>query len=467
LIFDDRKPNVSVASRPEPATGPGAAAVAGPSPVATRSLLSRLYRDAGAIALSSLTAAGLGFLFWAVVARVLSPAQLGVQTAMLAAILGPASVIAPGIGDALNSTVPRHPAHRNQLVRHGYRLFLLLAVPAGLAAGVVVMTALPATRGSLPAGILTCLGVIVWSLFTVQDSALTTFGRARWLPVENALAGTAKLALLPLLLGLAFPVVWATLVPAAIAVVVLVPILERMSRTDAAPGDTRPGPARQARRSLSVLAVRTTSSVALTLGALTFLPFVVTAVAGPEQGAVFALSLSIVSVLDFITAGVSTSLLVHSSANREQERALVRAALTRAVPLVGAAALCLAVSAHEVLRLLNPGYLALHGVRVIVILAATSLLRTGYLIWASRQQARQQLRAVLQLNLVAAVGAYLIVGLSCARWGATGAALALAAAQLVLTGGALWQLLHRRSGQDPTVVHAQPVPAEPYPNGTW
>jgi O-antigen/teichoic acid export membrane protein len=452
LSVDDRRTltSAATAAMPYPIDNlPSRSGAASWRGKARSTLVARLYRDAGAIALASLVAAALGVFFWAVAARAITPERLGVQTALLAAILAPASIIAPGIGDALNAVAPRAPEYRDMLIRHGYRLVAIVAVPTGMLAGAVAMIALPATRGSLSAGLTVLLGVVIWSLFTVQDSALTTLGRTRWLAVESALAGIVKLALLPLLMALAFSVVWATLIPAAIAVVILVPVIQRLSRSGATTERRRTPRALAARKSLTRLAVRTTCSVALTLGAVTFLPFVVTSVAGPAQGALFTLALSSVSVLDFVTAGVGVSLVVHSSSNRQHEALLVRAALTRTLPIVGVAALCLIALSAEILKLLNPSYLHLHGAEVITILALTSVLRAVYLIWASLQQARGVMGPVLRLNTVAAVGVYLAVIVSGHRFGALGAAVALAVAQLLLSGGAIVHLRRNAPARPP------------------
>ena len=79
-------------------------------------------------------------------------------------------------------------------------------------------------------GIAVAGGVVIWTLFAVQDAALTGLGKARWLPIENGLAGIAKLALLPLCVGMMLGLLWASLVPALIAVLVMLPLLNRLTR---------------------------------------------------------------------------------------------------------------------------------------------------------------------------------------------------------------------------------------------
>jgi len=427
--------------------------------------LSRMFQDAAWIALSSGIAAGLGMAFWVAAARFLTPSQLGVQTAIIAAIIAPGTVVAAGVGDALNAVAGTMPEHRKRLIRHAYALVVAAGVPlAIISAAVVILVLEPADPVSV--GLTVVLGVLIWALFTIQDSALTTLGRTRWLPIENALASAAKVLLILLLHTLFLGVVWATLLPAAIGVVVLAPVVERISRATRPryPSPAGPGTSfADARRTFAGLAVRTTTSVALTLGALAFLPFVVTAVAGPAEGALFSLALSIVGVLDYISGGIGIALVVHVAEDREGEQMLVRHALRRTLAVVSLAAVLVIAVARPALNALDPDYLALHGVAVIAILAPTSVLRTVYLVWSSRQQVRREMGSLLRLNAVAAALVYgLILGLG-SRYGALLGACALAAAQLVLTGGALvrWRDVYTPRGQMAARATAQVEPFTP------
>jgi hypothetical protein len=397
----------------------------------------RLYRDAIALTSSSLISALCGMGSWVLAARTTAPAL----------------VIAAGIGDGFTAIIPAgRDAHG--VIRRGYRYLIVLALIAGVLAAVAAMTALPTVRGSFTAGALVFLGCLAWTLFAAQDSALTALGRARWLPWENGVVGLAKAGAVIALAG-AFPVLWASILPAVLAVAVLYPQVRKLARrTDAQAGGSGPagplepkplGPdgARVAVTDLpspvtelTRLVRRTTPSVALTLGSLTLLPFVVTTLAGPRTGALFTLCLSIVASLDFVSAGLGISLVVQGSADPEQRGRLARAALLRAGALVVLGGIGIVILGGRVLRLLNPAYLAMDGVAVLAILVVVSLVRVGFVIWSAHQQSKRQMRPVLILNAFAAVTLYALLPACCHRWGGVGAAVALAAAQLVLSAGA-------------------------------
>jgi O-antigen/teichoic acid export membrane protein len=414
-----------------------------PAPVAR---VPKLYRDALSLASSSMLTAVLGIGFWAVCARLISPAALGVQTALLSIIVAPAIVVASGVGDAFTAIVPAAGSERALVVARGYRLLLVTAAGCGAIAAVVAVIVLPEARGSVPTGFTVFVGVVIWSLFIVQDPALTAMRRAHWLPIENGTVSIAKIALLPLalLVGVSHPVIVATLIPSVLAIAVLYPQVARIARL--------PAPVRDAGLAvpdslgeLPRLVRRTTTSVALSLGTLTLTPFIVTAAAGPSQGAVFALGLSVVQSLDFVGAALGVSLVVHASTAAAESGGMALAVFKRTAAVVGVGAVALIAVSPFVLHALNPRYVTLHGAAIITILAVGSFVRCGYVIWAALQRARRQMRVLLLLNAVAALSVLATLPPVADRWGAVGAAVVVASAQVVLSAGAAVHVLVRRS----------------------
>jgi len=390
----------------------------------------RLYRDAAALASSSMLTAVLGFGFWAICARFVAPATLGVQTALMSIITAPAIVIASGMGDAFTALVPIAGRDAPALVRRGYRRLLVTASALGLGAGTLAVTVLPEVRGSLSVAALVAVGVVIWCLFVVQDPALTSLGRARWLPIENGSVSLVKIGLLPLALavGVAQPVVVASLLPCVAAIAVLRPQVSRL-----AAGHEGRSATVDAVAELPRLALRTTVSIAMSLGVLTATPFLVTAAAGPERGAVFSLALAIVQSLDFVGAALGVSLVVHASGKDADGARMARIVLARAAAIVGGGAVVLVLLSPFALRLLDGRYLQLHGVVVIALLALGSAGRCGYVIWAALQRARRQMRALLTLNAVVASAVLAAIVPIASRWGAVGAAALVAGANLFLT----------------------------------
>ncbi len=410
---------------------------------AARGRTAKLYRDALSLASSSMLTALFGVGFWALCGKLIPPEVLGVQTALLSIIFAPAIVVASGVGDAFTAIVPVSGPDREKVVARGYRLVLVMSAISGLAAGIVAAVFLPETRGSVPIALLVMAGVMTWSLFVVQDPALTSMGKAHWLPVENGSVSILKVLLVPvtIAIGVAEPALVATLIPSVIAVVVLYPQVRRLSRTKGHAGAVF---VPDALAQLPRMVKRTTTAVGLSLGTLTVTPFVVTAVAGPTQGAVFALCLSVVQALDFVGAAMGVSLVVHASPYAAEAGKMAMAVFRRTAAVVGLGAVALIVVAPFVLRMLDPTYVNLHGAAVIALLAVGSFGRTIYVIWAALQRARRTMRTLLVLNSIASVFVFASVGPMAAHRGAVGAAIVIAAAQIILSLGALLDLLWRR-----------------------
>jgi O-antigen/teichoic acid export membrane protein len=191
-------------------------------------------------------------------------------------------------------------------------------------------------------------------------------------------------------------------------------------------------------------AVRDSVANALSLGVLLLLPFLVTAVAGPAEGAVFGICLAIAQGLDLVSAGTGVSLTVHA-ADRPGEALWMTVAIWRRVALlVAVGAVALSMLARFALPLLGDAYVERGGVTVIIVLAATSVIRTVFILWTSLQRALQRTAVLLRVNIGFACTVLPLVVLLAHRWGAVGAAVGLAVAQCVFTGGILIRLLLTR-----------------------
>lgn len=409
----------------------------------------RLYRDASSIATSSVANAVLGMAFWVFVAKILPPERLGVMTAVLSVIVATGLVVATGIGDAYTALLPAVGPARPIVFRRGQRVFLTLALIAGVAAAIATTTVLAEVRGSVAVGVLVTVGTLVWAAFTLQNSTLSALGRASWLPAANIATSLGKIALVPVFVATVgwHSVELAFVVSAAVAVLVLQPAILRMvdSGKDLLLEQTIPP--QRALREFDRLVVRTLASVALSLGVLTVTPFLVTAFAGPSQGALFALSLSIVQTLDFIGAALGVSLVVHASSAPEQAATMARDILIKTAALAALGAVLITAVAPVVLRLLNQQYGEMGATAVIAVLSAGSVVRTVYIVWAALQRSRRQMGWLLVMNLVTCGLLLAIIPTLSDQHGALGGAFALLVAQSVLSLGAVAHFIvsrHRR-----------------------
>lgn len=398
----------------------------------------RLYRDATALASSSLLNAVLGMAFWGVAAILIPPERLGVMTAVLAAFTAPAIVVAAGVGDAYTSLMPAIGHARIAVYRRGQRVFLATSVTIGMVCAIATITMLADARGSIEVAILVAVGTVVWAAFTLQNNTLTSLGRASWLPVASGVSSLGKIVLLPII---AIATSWhsielAVVISAALVVVFLRPRVNRIVHAAEGLPTTTVFSVREALREFDRFVPRTLLSVALTLGVLTLTPFLVTAFAGSSQGALFALSMAIVQTLDFIGSALGVSLVVHASNEPESAVLMARAVLLKALCFAIPGAIAISAIAPFGLGMLDPRYSEMGCAAVISVLCVGCVIRTVYMVWAALQRSRRTMRPLLVLNSITAVVVLGCIPTFCERAGALGGALALLLAQIVLSGGA-------------------------------
>ncbi|WP_137725048.1 lipopolysaccharide biosynthesis protein [Prescottella subtropica] len=407
---------------------------------------SKLYVDAASMASAQVLNAALGMAFWAVAALLLSPAELGVMTALLALVTAPAQVIGTGIGDAYSAVMPAAGSALSAVYRSGQRIFLGVALPVGVLAGVAGITMLPDVRLHWSVGALVLVGVVVWGLFVLQNSTLASLGRAGTLPLANGLASAGRIVVLVALAAWANwqPIVVATIVSGAVAVAVLHRIIGKTVVSESEGVRAGRWTAPEAVRELTRLCTQTIPAQTLSIGVLLLLPFLVTVYAGPAQGAVFALSMSIVQALEFVGSSMGTSLVVHASRTPAESSSMALVLFVRVAVLVAAGGVALSLAAPFVFGILDPEYLGAGAQLVVILLSVASLIRTVFVVWAALQRSRRDIAPLLRANALFAVVLMIALAPLTLYWGAIGAACALVVAQAVASTAAVRSVARRR-----------------------
>lgn len=443
-----------------------------------------------------------GFVFWVVAARIIPPAELGIDTAMYSIFTAAAQVAASGIGDALLVMLPGLTRWRKPLYLVGIASAFVVAAIAGVVAGFLVVAFVHPAAPAWAVVLGVALASVIWTMFVIKDPILTSLGGARLNLTMNGPVNLAKLALIPVLVAVigaaGNPVLIAAVLPAAGALVVaygfLIPRRMRSfvpvtgSVADPVPDtgvplvvDTaavrpvdaagvRPevgaadpsavpvdaaaaGPAvatpdgrhdQRPFRRFTAFATRMGIANGLYLGSALILPFLVTSIAGGEQGALFALCAQIGQVVDLVVIAIGTSLATHVSTNRHLAGAIAFRTWLAVVSIVGLGVVALIALAPFILGLLGPFYVESGGVLVLGTLAVGSLLRTAYEVWSSMQRSLHRTKAVL---VVSSVSSILLVPLSIVgitMGGALGGATALATMTLGLFAVGIVGLLRAR-----------------------
>jgi O-antigen/teichoic acid export membrane protein len=396
----------------------------------------RLYRDAVSLATSSVVNAVLGIAFWALAAKLFPPEKLGVMTAVLAVIVSVGVVVSAGVGDAYTALLPAVGTDRPHFYKRGQRVFFGLAFAGGIAAAMCTTSWLTEVHRSASVAALVAIGTVVWATASLQNATLAALGRAQWLPAVNVALSVGKMALLPLL---AVTLDWhpvelsAVLSATAVMLVVRRVIVRTINSSDDLPAST--GPDSLSASKFNTFVAQTFLSSGVSMGAFLVTPFLVSVFADTKQGALFALSLSIVQALDLLGAALSMSLAVHASSSPQEASAMARAIMVRIVFLAGIGSAVIIAVAPIGLRLLNPQYGAMGATHVIAVLAVGAVLRCTYQVWSGLQRARRRMAAPLVVNVIAATTLLATMPGLCASYGALGGAVALMLASLAMTLG--------------------------------
>lgn len=409
-----------------------------------------LYLNAYALMGSNLASSAIGFVYWALAARLYPVEVVGVSSAVISLIAFLSGLAQLNLRAALLRLVPEAGADSPRLVRDAYLASgaVSVVVGAGTVAALGLLGAEPirSLQGepgvSLLAVLLLSAATVVWSLFNLQDGVLAGTRRTIWVPVENVLYGLVKLVALIVLLG-ALPlygilVSWFVPVVAAVVIVSAVLALRWLpAHVRDSDAGTRPATALvgQRGRLLRYLASDYAASLfALAISAL--LPVLIAALRGPVEGAYFYLVWIVAVSLDLLPINLSASMTVETSSGRADLASETRRVLLHIARLVAPLAFLVAVFAPWILQVFGPEYSA-RGTDLLRLLAV-GVIPFG-VIAASLAVARVRGRS-RELVLIQGSLATLTLGGSAfllGPLGITGVGVALLAARLVVAAALL------------------------------
>jgi O-antigen/teichoic acid export membrane protein len=357
-----------------------------------------MYGSAYALVASAASSSVLGIAYWTLAARLYSPAQVGINAAAISAMTFISYVTQVNMAGVLTRFIPVAGAATPRLIGLAY-LTAGVASAIGAAVFVLLFAGLVGlgpmfTADPLMAGWFV-LATIGWSIFAIQDGALTGLRRTAWVPIENSIFGALKIVLLiALVAGLAsFGIFASWTIPALVLVLPINWLIFRRfvpRHVAAAPPGTSTSMPQGILRYLSgdyIGALLYAASIGL-------LPLVVVALVGPQNGAFFYIAWTIAASLYFASWSMATSLMVEGAGPRANlagdTRRMLRLliglqALVVTVVLVGAPMIltvfgsAYAAEASTLLRLLALAVIP-HGVNLIYLSVARVRRQVGRLI---------------------------------------------------------------------------------------
>jgi O-antigen/teichoic acid export membrane protein len=361
-----------------------------------------LYRNALALLVNSGVTSLIGVAYWTLAARLTTPEVVGLNAALISAMVALASLSHLGLEGGLGGFLPRAGAATATLVKRAYAIAAVLA----LALATTFVVAAPRVSTQLQAlhrpglAALFVGAVLTWSLFALQDSILTGLRRAVWIPLENIAYSAAKLILvLALAGGLAgYGILVSWIVPAALA---LLPVTLAVFKVFIpahleAYGD-EPG---HGTGLFGRFVAGDGLGMLLAQVHVTLLPLLVVELAGAGAGGHFYIAWMLAQSLDLVAVNVGMSLTVEGAHVQDELPAMFRRVLLRTVMLVGLLVGVGVLAAPLILALFGSGY-ADASADLLRLLLLGSLLRVviTLAICAARAQRRPSRVIVLQASL--------------------------------------------------------------------
>jgi acetyltransferase-like isoleucine patch superfamily enzyme/O-antigen/teichoic acid export membrane protein len=412
-------------------------AVPGRASVAAQ-LRTPLVRSTTALVASGVLTTLLGLAFWAVAARLYPVADVGRASSAISAMTMLVALLQLNLTTGLMRFLPDAGNRAGHLLVTAYAV---TTVTTALGGAAVVLGL--GDRGFLAGlgpdrlafGLLFALAVPVWSLFVLQDAALTGLRAAVYVPAENLVFAVAKILLLVVLAGWpAVTLLLAWILPAA---VLLIPVSVLIGLRLLPRCAHRPATVRRWRDVRRFLAQDYGGSFLETLTAAA-VPVLVTWRLGLEPGAYFYTCWVALVGSELVLGSIGSSLIVEGAHDRRALTALHRSAgrltavFALAVVVVGVPA------APLVLGVVGPAYAA-HGTTLLRLLLLAVPLRAIVVLQMSR--ARVERRGVTVLAYQAGYAVLLFAGCwyGLRSAGIEAVGWAFLATQAVLAGGVLAQ----------------------------
>jgi O-antigen/teichoic acid export membrane protein len=387
---------------------------------------SALLRNATALMVNTVVSSGLGLVYWLVAARLYPASDVGRDSAVLAALVAVSSVAQLNLAVALPRLLPVARQQARSLVTAVY----LTNLCAGALIGLIFTRVVPYFSPQLAflredGGLVFTAAIVLWGMFSIQDSVLIGQRRSRWVPVDNAAFGVVKLVAAGgfAMLGARHGIYYSWILAALLLVGPVNLLIYR--RLLPAASAARVGHVLRTLRTgglLRYMAFDYGASL-LRLAYISFVPLFVVTRLGSETNAYFFMALTVALALDALGLAMGTSLTVEAAYDESALADLSRQALRRLAWLLGPAVLGVLVCAPLILSAFGGAY-AQEGATPLRLLALATVPRTLLSMYAAVLRVRRRGRQLLIIQ-----AAVLLLGVGCSvilivPAGATGVALA-------------------------------------------
>ena len=341
-----------------------------------RELSVPLYRNAYALMANTAGNSILGLLYWVLAARTFPDAAVGRGNALISLMMLVSTFTQLNWSGALIRFLPRAGRSARQMPLTAYLMATgLAAVAAAAVMAYCHFARAPDDPLYVSAGVAVwfVVATVAWSVFNLQDAALTGLRSAVWVPLENGLYGLVKLVLLVVVarwsLSEGVFASWTVPVIALLVPVNLLLFRRILPRHATAQPEAQQMPARGV---LARYMAGDYAAQAFTQLSSTFLPVLVVSLLGAAQGAYYLPAQTAFAAMGMLATAITSSLVVEAARDEGATHRLARAMLRRICVLVLPAGAFVALAAPWLLELFGSQYRA--GATTVLQLMMLSLL---------------------------------------------------------------------------------------------
>lgn len=376
-----------------------------------------LFRGAYSLMAGTALTALLGIAFWAIAARSAPTDEVGRDAALISSLITLSAICQLNLVDALVRFLPGvRRASQGRAILAAYGASAL----AGMAGGTAFVLVAPALSERLSflsddrgLALAFVASMALWGVFVLQDSALTAMRRATWVPIENAGFSVAKIALLPVLVGVgsSHAVFLAWMLPTLLVVPVVNALLFGRLLGPARRAAPEAAAVRALRgRALARFLAQDYVGFVLGQAAVTLVPLVVVARLGEEASAHFYMPFTLIVAFDLLFYNVTTSMTVEGAHDEARTAQLAATVVRRFLAVLVPVAL-LVVAAAPLLLVPFGGEYVDEGSGVLRLLALASIARAVVCLYLAVARLQGRGRAILAVQGVVFAG---VVSLSLA-----------------------------------------------------
>jgi len=395
-----------------------------------------LYRNGYALLLSSAMTSALGVIYWMLAARFYDARDVGVNAALLSAMVLVSGTSQLGLPSAIVRFVPVMGLRARKLIIGAYITSLLAAAVGAsiFALGVDIWFPTLHAFGSEP--LYTTwfvLATMSWCLFQMQDSVIVGLRESLWIPLENATFAVVKIVLLLLMVDTfanygifaSWSVALAlSLIP--VNLLIFLHLLPRFARS-VNPDTVYRITGKQVARYAGANYVSTFLSLASTA----LLPILVTHIVGPRANAYFYQPWLILGSLQLVATNMTMSFTVEAARNPANLGRYIQRALVAILRLLVPTVLLVVVGAPYLLRIFGTDYEA-EGTALLRLLALGSVPNVAVVLYIGLARAQQRIGGLIAVQTALSV---LLLGLSyilLPEYGIRGVGIAWLTAQTML-----------------------------------